>query len=46
MISKKYAQTLFMIFMSFGMRVIMSGVVVAVNTTHNYTHAKGHKNHK
>ena len=32
MISKKYAQPLFMIFMSFGMSVIMSGVVVAVNT--------------
>ena len=27
MISKKYAQPLFMIFMSFGMSVIMSGVV-------------------
>ena len=33
MISKKYAQPLFMIFMSFGMSVIMSGVVVAVNTS-------------
>ena len=32
MISKKFAQPLFMIFMSFGMSVIMSGVVVAVNT--------------
>ena len=32
MISKKYAQPLFMIFMSFGMSVIMSGVVTAVNT--------------
>ena len=32
MINKKYAQPLFMIFMSFGMSVIMSGVVVAVNT--------------
>ena len=32
MISKMYAQPLFMIFMSFGMSVIMSGVVVAVNT--------------
>jgi len=32
MISKKYAQPLFMVFMSFGMSVIMSGVVVAVNT--------------
>ena len=32
MISKKYSQTLFMIFMSFGMSVIMSGVVAAVNT--------------
>ena len=32
MISKKYSQTLFMIFMSFGMSVIMSGVVTAVNT--------------
>ena len=30
MISKKYAQPLFMVFMSFGMSVIMSGV--AVNT--------------
>ena len=33
MISKKYAQPLFMIFMSFGISVIMSGVVVAVNTS-------------
>ena len=32
MISKKYSQTLFMIFMSFGMSVIMSGVITAVNT--------------
>ena len=32
MISRKYSQTLFMIFMSFGMSVIMSGVVTAVNT--------------
>ncbi|MDB9936340.1 DUF2798 domain-containing protein, partial [Candidatus Pelagibacter sp.] len=32
MISKKFSQTLFMIFMSFGMSVIMSGVVTAVNT--------------
>ena len=32
MISKKYAQPLFMILMSFGMSVIMSGVVTAVNT--------------
>ena len=32
MISKKYAQPLFMILMSLGMSVIMSGVVVAVNT--------------
>ena len=32
MISKKYSQHLFMIFMSFGMSVIMSGVVTAVNT--------------
>ena len=32
MISKKYSQTLFMIFMSFGMSVIMSGVVTTVNT--------------
>ena len=31
MISKKYSQTLFMIFMSFGMSVIISGVVTAVN---------------
>ena len=32
MINKKYAQPLFMILMSFGMSVIMSGVVTAVNT--------------
>jgi hypothetical protein len=32
MISKKYSQPLFMIFMFFGMSVIMSGVVTAVNT--------------
>ena len=32
MIKKKYAQPLFMILMSLGMSVIMSGVVVAVNT--------------
>ena len=32
MISKKFAQPLFMILMSFGMSVIMSGVVTAVNT--------------
>ena len=32
MISKKYSQHLFMIFMSFGMSVIMSGVITAVNT--------------
>ena len=32
MISKKYTQPLFMILMSLGMSVIMSGVVVAVNT--------------
>ena len=32
MINKKYAQPLFMILMSLGMSVIMSGVVVAVNT--------------
>jgi len=32
MISKKYSQILFLIFMSFGMSVIMSGVVTAVNT--------------
>ena len=31
MIDKKYAQPLFMILMSLGMSVIMSGVVVAVN---------------
>ena len=32
MINKKYAQPLFMILMSLGMSVIMSGVIVAVNT--------------
>ena len=32
MISKKYAQPLFMTLMSFGMSLIMSGVVTAVNT--------------
>ena len=32
MISKKYSQILFLIFISFGMSVIMSGVVTAVNT--------------
>ena len=32
MISKKFAQPLLMILMSFGMSVIMSGVVTAVNT--------------
>ena len=32
MISKKYSQTLFMIFMAFGMIFIMSGIVTAVNT--------------
>jgi len=32
MLQKKYSQTLFMIFMSFGMSVILSGVVTAVNT--------------
>ena len=32
MISKKYSQHLFMIFMSFGMSVIISGVVTAANT--------------
>ena len=32
MLSKKYSQPLFMIFMSFGMSVIMSGVVTAGNT--------------
>jgi hypothetical protein len=31
MISKKYAQPLFMIFMSFGMSVIITGVVTLVN---------------
>ena len=32
MISKKYSQTLFMIFMSFGMSIIISGVVTTANT--------------
>ena len=32
MLKKKYAQPLFVILMSFSMSVIMSGVVVAVNT--------------
>ena len=32
MISKKFAQPLFMILMSFGMSVVLSGVVTAVNT--------------
>ena len=32
MISKKYAQPLFMILMSFGMSVIISGVVTVANT--------------
>ena len=32
MLNKKYAQPLFMILMSLGMSVIMSAVVVAVNT--------------
>jgi len=32
MISKKYSQPLFIIFMSIGMSVIMSDVVTAVNT--------------
>ena len=32
MINKKYAQPLFMILMSLGMSVIMSGVVVATTT--------------
>ena len=31
MISKKYSQTLFMIFLSFGMSVIIIGVVTLVN---------------
>jgi amino acid permease len=31
MISKRYSQHLFMIFMSFGMSVIISGVVTAAN---------------
>ena len=31
MISKKYAQPLFMILMSFGMSVIISGVITVVN---------------
>ena len=34
MISKKYSQHLFMIFMSFGMSVIISAVVTAVK--HGY----------
>ena len=32
MLSKKYSQPLFMIIMAFGMSVIMSGVITAVNT--------------
>ena len=32
MISKKYARPLFMILMSLGMSIIMSGVITAVNT--------------
>jgi len=32
MISKKYSQSLFVIIMAFGMSIIMSGVVTAVNT--------------
>jgi hypothetical protein len=32
MISKKYSSTLFIIIMAFGMSVIMSGVVTAINT--------------
>ena len=32
MINKKYSQPLFMTLMSLGMSIIMSGVVVAVNT--------------
>ena len=32
MISKKYSQTLFMVFMAFGMSVIISGVVTTINT--------------
>ena len=32
MILKKYSKTLFMIFVAFGMSVIMSGVVTTVNT--------------
>ena len=32
MISKKYSQTLFMIFMLFGMSFIINGFVTAVNT--------------
>ena len=32
MIKKKYAQFVFIFLMSFGMSLIMSGVVVAVNT--------------
>ena len=39
MISKKFAQPLFMILMSFGMSVIMSGVVTAVNTEINVSPA-------
>ena len=33
MIKKKYAQFVFIFLMSFGMSLIMSGVVVAVNTS-------------
>ena len=32
MFPKKYAQIFFIIFMSFGMSFIMSGIIVAVNT--------------
>jgi hypothetical protein len=32
MISKKFSSTLFVIIMAFGMSVIMSGVVTAINT--------------
>jgi|TARA_B100000780_G_scaffold233374_1_gene173530 hypothetical protein len=32
MIQKKYSSTLFIIIMAFGMSVIMSGVVTAINT--------------
>ena len=32
MISKKYSQKLYMLIMAFGMSIIMSGVVTAVNT--------------